>query len=116
MHHVAGDRFDCRMAAQLDLFPAARFWLAWNETALHAGIAIALRLSRLATELVMRGMLPANECWKMVGEKQLAAIEAMAAAWMALPRGDPLGVAVAVLKPYRRRVRRNSRRLSRRAR
>jgi hypothetical protein len=98
------------------LAPAARFWLAWNETAFHAGITIALRLSRLATAVWSQNALPANECWKMVGEKQLAMVEAMAAAWMALPKGDPYSVAAAALSPYRRRTRANARRLSRRRR
>src|SRR5262245_57280837 len=95
--------------------PVTRLWLAWNETALHAGITIALRSMRLATELVTRGALPATECWRMVGEKQLAAAEAIAGAWLALPRADGVEIATAVLKPYRRRTRANSRRLSRRA-
>jgi len=89
-------------------------WLAWHETALHAGITIALRSTRLATELTTRGALPIGECLQMVSEKQLAAVEAMAGALLALPTADAVGVAAAVLKPYRHRTRANSRRLSRR--
>jgi hypothetical protein len=107
--------FDCDMPVHV-LPPAARFWLAWNETAFHAGITIALRSSRLATAVWTQNALPANGCWRMVGEKQLAMIEAVAAAWIALPRGDPYSVAAAALRPYRRRARANARRLSRRSR
>ena len=90
-------------------------WLAWNETALHASMTIGLRSVRLMTALMTRGALPAGECWRMVGEKQIAAVEAVAGAWLALPKGDAVGLAAAALKPYRRRTRANSRRLSRRA-
>jgi hypothetical protein len=93
----------------------ARLWLAWNETALHASMTIGLRSVRLMTALMTRGALPAGECWRMVGEKQIAAVEAVAGAWLALPKGDAVGLAAAALKPYRRRTRANSRRLSRRA-
>jgi hypothetical protein len=92
---------------------AARFWLAWNETAFHAGITVALRSCKFATDYWMRGAFPANECSKMIVEKQIAAIEAMAAAWKALPTNDPVGIGTAVLRPYRRRTRANARRLSR---
>jgi hypothetical protein len=93
---------------------AARLWLAWNETAFHAGITIALRSSKLATAFWGQGAMPASECWRMVGEKQLAAIEAVSAAWKVFPSTDPVRIAATVLKPYRQRTRANSRRLSRR--
>src|SRR5262245_25200568 len=96
------------------LSPATRLWLAWNETAFHASITVALRSVRLVTELMTRGTLPATECWRMVGEKQLAAVEAVAGAWLALPKADGVKIAAAALKPYRRHTRANSRRLSRR--
>jgi len=94
--------------------PVARLWLAWNETALHASITIVLRSVRLATDLMTRGALPATECWRMASEKQLAAAEAVAGVLLALPEADGVGIAAAVLKPYRRHTRANSRRLSRR--
>jgi hypothetical protein len=95
--------------------PITHLWLAWNETVFHAGITIALRSVRLATELATRGSIPAAEYLRMVGEKQLAAAEAIAGAWLALAKADGLGIAAAMLKPYRRRARANSRRLSRRS-
>jgi hypothetical protein len=95
--------------------PVPRLWLAWYETAFHANITIALRLVRMATDLVTGGTPPVGECWRMVGEKQLAAVEAMAGAWLALPKMDGVKIATAALAPYRRRTRANSRRLSRRA-
>jgi hypothetical protein len=94
--------------------PAVRFWLAWSETAAHAGITIVLRSARMATDLA-RGTVPVAECWRMVGEKQLAAVEAMTGAWLVLPKADGMAFATAALKPYRRRTRANARRLARRA-
>jgi len=96
--------------------PLARLWLAWNETAFHASLTIALRALNLSTEMATRGVLPFRECWRMVSEKQIAAIESVAGAWLALPRSDGVKIAAAALKPYRRRTRANSRRLSRRVR
>jgi hypothetical protein len=97
--------------------PAIRLWLDWNETMLHALLTIALRSTLFASSYWMRGILPAGETVRMIGEKQLAAIEALAAGWMALPRMhghiDHVRVAAATLGPYRRRARANSRRLSR---
>ena len=96
------------------LMPAvARYWLAWNETAFHAGITIALRSYKFAAELLMRGAVPANEWWRMIGEKQLAAIESAALAWTAPPGSGPVELAARILRPYRRLTRANARRLSR---
>ncbi|MGE0117666.1 MAG: hypothetical protein AB7S71_01400 [Dongiaceae bacterium] len=109
--------FDRRMAIHTRILPtAACFWLAWNETAFHACITVALRSSKLTTDYWMRAALPANEYCKMIVEKQIAAIEAVAAAWKALPTNDPVRIGTAVLGPYRRRTRANARRLSRSAR
>lgn len=105
-----------RSGMAVPLPPMARLWFAWSETTFHAGITIALRSARLATELATRGTLPAAECWTMVSEKQLAAIEALTGAWLVLPSTDPVRLAAAALKPYRLRTRANARRLSRRAR
>jgi uncharacterized protein (DUF2384 family) len=90
-----------------------RLWLAWHETALHAATTIALRCARLGSDLAMRGGLSSGECWRMITEKQVAAIESLAGAWMVLPKADGIKIAAAALRPYRRRTRVNSRRLSR---
>jgi len=97
------------------LAPISQLWLAWYETVFHANVTIALRSVKVATDLVTGGALPVGECWRMVGEKQLAAVEGMAGAWLALPKMDGVKIAAAALAPYRRRTRANSRRLSRRA-
>jgi hypothetical protein len=75
----------------------------------HRRVAILQTRHRLLDD----GAFPANECSKMIVEKQIAAIEAMAAAWKALPTNDPVGIGTAVLRPYRRQTRANARRLSR---
>ena len=105
--------FDSDMAA-LPISQSARLWFAWNEMLFHAGVTVVLRSSRFGAALWTQGTLPTAECWRMVGEKQLAAAEALVAAWAALPRGDPVRVANAALVPYRRHTRANARRLSRR--
>jgi hypothetical protein len=67
--------------------------------------------------LSLNGALPAAECWTMIAEKQLAAMEAMTVAWMVRSRShrpvSPVRMAAAALGPYRRRTRANARRLSR---
>jgi|SRR5262245_21216920 len=101
--------------ATVPIFQSARLWHTWNEMVFYAGVTIALRSLRLASELATRGVLPAGECLRMVGEKQLAVVEAMTGAWLVSPKGDGVRIVAAVLKPYRRRTRANARRLSRRA-
>ena len=91
----------------------ARYWFAWNEMAFHAGITIALRSYKFAAELLMRGAVPASEWWRMIGEKQLAALEAAESIWSVPRGGGPLEHAARVLRPYRRLARANARRLSR---
>jgi hypothetical protein len=91
-----------------------RLWLSWNETWFYAGVTIALRSARLTTKMLTGGTLPANECLRMIGEKQIAAVEAMTGTWLALPEADAVGLAAAALKPYRCHTRANARRLSRR--
>lgn len=101
----------------LTLAPASRLWLDVGETVFYAMLTINLRMAKLASAFWTRGDWPVAESLRMVSEKQVAAMQAMAAAWTALPRGnrrvDPVKVAAAAVRPYRRHTRRNAKRLSR---
>ena len=97
--------------------PVVRLWLDWGETACHALLTIGLRTSMLASSCWFGGPFPAAEAARMVGEKQLAAMEALSAGWRAVARRpghvDHLRLSAALLGPYRRRIRANARRLAR---
>jgi hypothetical protein len=84
--------------------------------ACHALLTIGLRTSMLASSCWFGGPFPAAEAARMVGEKQVAAMEAVAAGWRAVARPgrvDHLRLGAALLSPYRRRIRANARRLAR---
>ncbi|MGH6929275.1 MAG: hypothetical protein ACREEV_13240 [Dongiaceae bacterium] len=80
-------------------------------------MTIGLRSAMWAAAFWSGGSFPAGEAVRMIGEKQLAAIEALTAAWLQLARPsgriDHMRLAAEVLRPYRRRTRANARRLSR---
>jgi hypothetical protein len=99
------------------LSPAFRLWIAWNETSFHAAVTISLRTAMMASSFWTRGALPAAETYRMVSEKQAAAlasfVSASAAAARQGRRVDPVKIASAALGPYRRSTRANVRRLSR---
>src|SRR5262245_35390533 len=81
-------------------------WIEWNETAAFAFLTICLRSAMIASSLYTRGTLPAAEMMRMVGEKQIAAANSVAAAGVTVARS--------ALRPYRRATRANAKRLSRR--
>ena len=97
---------------------AARLWLVWNETALYAAATIGMRLAHLAAVFWMGAPLPTREIARMIHEKQMAAFESMSAAGAAMLRRPdkirPIDLAIAVVKPYRKRTRANVRRLRKR--
>jgi hypothetical protein len=95
-------------------------WFAWfdaatlaAETATFAAETqwvVALRMSRLAGG----GALAASEAQRMISEKIMAGAQAQVAAGMALAAGRGMeGAARAAVRPFRRAVRANRRRLSR---
>ena len=89
-------------------------WLAWFDAATFAAEAqwvVALRMLRLTAG----GAMAATETQRMVSEKVLAGAEAHIAAASALAAGGGFaGAARAAATPYRRAVRANRRRLTRR--
>ena len=89
-------------------------WLSWFEAAAFAAEAqwvITLRMLRLTTG----GVLAATETQRMVSEKVVAGAQAQIAAASALAAGRGFaGAARAAARPYRRAVRANRRRLTRR--
>jgi len=88
-------------------------WAAWLNAATFAAEAqwvIGLRMMRLAAG----GAAGTREAQRMVVEKAVAAAQAQAAAGMALATGRGSHAAArAAAKPYRRAVRANRRRLTR---
>ena len=85
-------------------------WMDNLRLALEAQQVIAARLMRLARA----DTTAAFEANRMVQEKLAAFFEAQAAAGVALARGASLrGTLASAHRPYRRRVRANRRRLSR---
>ena len=97
----------------------ARIWNAWCSVYLQAvGLAweaqgvVALRLMRMAQESV-RGRH--SEAHRMVNEKIAALAEAQAAATTAAMRGGSHRAAKKVIGVYKKRVRRNKKRLARKA-
>jgi hypothetical protein len=100
--------------------PPVRLWIAWNETAFYAGLTIAMRAASLASSFWIRGALPPRTVARLVREKQLAAFESMMAVGAASLRQrsgiEPVKLAAAALKPYRRRTRANVSRLRKRKR
>jgi len=95
---------------------AMRSWNAWLGLSSQAALlgweaqkVMALRLVRLAAG----GALAQSESARMISEKMLALGEAQAAAALAaMQGGDSPRVAKKVMGVYKRRVRRNRRRLA----
>ena len=89
-------------------------WRNWNETllfALEAQQVMALRMLRMAPG----NAGAASEAHRMVAEKAFAMVDAQVAAAGRLAAGASLAAAMAsAAVPYRRRVRANRRRLTRR--
>jgi hypothetical protein len=86
-------------------------WLGAAALAAEAQWVIGLRLMLMAGG----GTVAAAEAQRMVSEKMLAAAQAQLAAGLALATGRGLdGAARAAANPYRRAVRANRRRLTRR--
>jgi hypothetical protein len=81
-----------------------------SQMAFEAQEVVAMRLTKIG-----RGDAAASvEAQQMVVEKTLVIGEAwMAAAGAAMANGSPQSVAAAFMRPYRKRVRANRRRLSR---
>jgi hypothetical protein len=99
------------------LVSPVRLWFDCNETAVHAWMTIGLRSAMWAAAVWSGRSFPAGEAIRMIGEKQLAAMEALTALWLQLARPsgrvDHTRLAAEFLRPYRRRTRANARRLSR---
>jgi hypothetical protein len=89
-------------------------WTVWLEAASFAAEAqrvIALRMMRLAAG----GAVAASEAQRMLLEKAVASTQAQFAACMTLAAGRRMEAAAhAAGKPYRKAVRANHRRLTRR--
>jgi hypothetical protein len=89
-------------------------WTVWLEAAIFGAEAqrvIALRMMRLAAG----GAVAANEAQRMLLEKVIANGQAQFAACMSLAAGRRVEAAAhAAAKPYRKAVRANHRRLTRR--
>jgi hypothetical protein len=89
-------------------------WTVWLEATSFGAEAqwvIALRMIRLATG----GAVAASEAQRMLSEKVVANMQAQFAACMALAAGRQIqGAARAAAKPYKKAVRANCRRLTRR--
>jgi hypothetical protein len=77
---------------------AGQYWVSAAQTALYAGITINARLALMGQALLMGQPWPAAEMWRMVAEKQEAALRSASLA----------------LTPYHRATRANARRLMRR--
>ncbi len=80
-------------------------------------MTIGLRSAMWASAFWSGRLFPAGEAVRMIGEKQLAGLEALTALWLQLARPssrvDHTLLAAELLRPYRRRTRANARRLSR---
>jgi hypothetical protein len=95
---------------------AMQAWNAWARLAMQAAVTgfeaqnvMALRSMRL----VAGGALAQSEANRMITEKVLALGEAQSAATLATVKGDKSHrVATKVLRVYKRRVRKNHRRLA----
>ena len=99
-------------------FAAWRLWMHAAETGIHAAVTIQARLAMIGAAMLTGRDYPLAESWRMVAEKRQAAMESAFAAWRANPAlgHDPkalLRMTTAGLRPYRRKTRRNARRLSR---
>lgn len=98
-------------------FAAWRLWTQAAETGIHAAMTIQARLAMIGTAMLTGKDYPLAESWRMVSEKQQAAMDSTFAAWRANPAfaTDPrtvLRMATAGLRPYRSKTRSNARRLS----
>jgi len=87
-------------------------WTAWLDAAtlvVKAQSVVAFRMMRLAAG----GALATSEAQRMIAEKAVAAAEAQLAAGMALASGRGAEAAKrAAIRPYRRAVNANHRRLT----
>jgi len=88
-------------------------WLDASSLALEAQWVVALRMMRLAAG----GAVALREAQRMVSEKAIANAQAQFAAGMAMAAGRGIkGASAAAAKPYRRAIKANHRRLTRRRR
>jgi hypothetical protein len=88
------------------------YWKLWNDVwdlGLEAQRVIAMRLARIA----VGGAAADKECRRMVSEKFAAAAAARVAAAAAISSGKGIDTAALALRPIKRAVRANHRRLSR---
>ncbi|MBU3030420.1 antibiotic ABC transporter [Paracoccus sp. XHP0099] len=88
-----------------------RIWMQMTRIAVDSQVIIGLRMAG------MMGMMAQSpgEPFRMVAEKQAAASESLFAVAQATSRGVPADrVVSAALRPYSKRTRANSRRLTRR--
>jgi hypothetical protein len=99
-----------------EMLNAMKVWNAWATLAMQTAVTgfeaqsvIALRFMRFAAG----GTLAKSEASRMITEKVLALGEAQSAATLATIKGDKgHRVATKVLRVYKRRVRKNRRRLT----
>lgn len=98
------------------MLKAMQAWNAWARLSMQAAVTgfeaqnvMALRFMRFAAG----GALAQSEASRMIAEKILALGEAQSAATLATIKGDKSDrVATRVLRVYKRRVRKNRRRLA----
>lgn len=98
------------------MLKAMQAWNAWARLSMQAAVTgfeaqnvMALRFMRFAAG----GALAQSEASRMIAEKILALGEAQSAATLATIKGDKSDrVATRVLRIYKRRVRKNRRRLA----
>lgn len=99
------------MAYMMDPGKQMRLWAQMTRIGIEAQLVIGLRLAGMAG---LTRQAP-SEPMRMVTEKQEAVVESIYAMVMGTARGDSAETVMnAALKPYARRTRANSRRLSRR--
>lgn len=96
---------------------AWRLWASAAETAFHSAVTINARLTQIGMAMMTGGAMPHAEIHRMTSEKPVAAMDSFFAAWRAnaMLASDPtsmLRAATAGLKPYTKKTRSNSRRLS----
>ena len=96
---------------------AWRLWASAAETAFHSAVTINARLTQIGMAMATGGALPHAEMLRMTSEKPVAVMDSFFAAWRAnaMLASDPTSVlraATAGLKPYTKKTRSNSRRLS----
>jgi hypothetical protein len=96
---------------------AWRLWMAAAETAFHSAVIINARLQQISMAMATGGAFPHAEVWRMTSEKPVAAMDSFFGGWRAnamLATDTPalMRAATAGLRPYTKKTRSNSRRLS----